>query len=215
MTKVYPNGTAAISSDATNRLINGNATTVLTVWKKSLLFNCNGYTVYDAKGNLVFRVDNYIKANKGEMLLMDATGKPLLTIRRKRLSLGDNWLVYEGETAVNPRYLVRKNVNILNTKSLAHVSRPATAGSSSAAAANNNKNVIMYEMEGSYAQRCCCVYDEKRRRVAEMKPKESVGGVTLGGDVLVLVIQPEMDAALAMAFLILLDQMFGSSKRLS
>ena len=56
---------------------------VLTVWRKSLLFNCSGFTVFDAKGSLVFRVDNYGSGSKGEVLLMDAAGKPLLTIRRK------------------------------------------------------------------------------------------------------------------------------------
>ena len=56
----------------------------LTVWKKSLVLNCNGFTVFDGRGNLVFRVDNYVAANKaGEIVLMDAIGKCLLTIRRK------------------------------------------------------------------------------------------------------------------------------------
>lgn len=60
-----------------------DAAAVLTVWKKSLLFNCTGFTVFDGKGNLVFRVDNYVAGNKSEIVLMDASGKPLLTIRRK------------------------------------------------------------------------------------------------------------------------------------
>lgn len=59
----------------------------LTVWKKSLLFNCKGFTVFDAKGNLVFRVDKYDKSNKGEIVLMDGAGNPLLTIRRKVKSI--------------------------------------------------------------------------------------------------------------------------------
>ncbi|RWR79110.1 protein LURP-one-related 8 [Cinnamomum micranthum f. kanehirae] len=79
MTKVYPN----IASEV-QRLDSGRCEPeVLTVWKKSLLFNCTGFTVFDAKGNLVYRVDNYVAGNKGEIVLMDAAGKPLLTIRRK------------------------------------------------------------------------------------------------------------------------------------
>ncbi|KAB5561857.1 hypothetical protein DKX38_006814 [Salix brachista] len=210
MAKVYPN-VAPTTAKEKQRLFNSksandalDAEVVLTVWKKSLLFNCHGFTVYDGKGNLVFRVDNYMatSGNNGEIVLMDAAGKPLLTIRRKRLSLGDNWLVYEGETAINPRFLVKKHVNILNTKYLAHVS-PASG---------SNKNV-MYEIEGSYAQRCCAVYDEKKRRVAEIKKKESVGGVAFGVDVFRLIVDPEMDTSVAMAMVILLDQMFGSPRR--
>ncbi|MGV7428878.1 LURP-one-related family protein, partial [Mycobacterium kansasii] len=32
----------------------------LTVWRKSLLLNCTGFTVFDCNGNIVFRVDNYV-----------------------------------------------------------------------------------------------------------------------------------------------------------
>lgn len=79
MTKVYPNTASEVQRRDSGR----HEAEVLTVWKKSLLFNCTGFTVFDAKGNLVFRVDNYVAGNKGEIVLMDAAGKPLLTIRRK------------------------------------------------------------------------------------------------------------------------------------
>jgi len=57
--------------------------TALTVWKKSLVFSCNGFTVFDSTGNLVFRVDNYPSDPNDEILLMDAAGIALLTMRRK------------------------------------------------------------------------------------------------------------------------------------
>lgn len=71
----------------------------------------------------------------------------------------------------------------------------------------------MYEIEGSYQQRRCAVYDEKRRLVAEMKRKEAMGGkVTLGLDVFHLVVyEPYIDSPTAMAIVIILDQMFESS----
>ncbi|XP_022730328.1 protein LURP-one-related 8-like [Durio zibethinus] len=211
MTKVYPNasfiGSNAISERPPKLLVEAETReeAILTVWRKSLLFNCNGFTVFDGKGNLVFRVDNYMEGNKGEILLMDATGNPLLTIRRKKMSLGDSWLVYEGETLVNPRLSVRKSVKILNNKCLAYVIPGNTN--------NRNKN-IMYEIEGSYSQRCCAVYDDKRRLVAEIRRKEAVGGVAFGTDIFRLVVQPDnIRTDFAMALVILLDQMFGSSSR--
>ncbi|KAL8224776.1 hypothetical protein R6Q57_017333 [Mikania cordata] len=209
MTKVYPKAVipALVSSDKP-RFFPESSTggrnlspVVLTVWKKSLLLNCDGFTVFDSKGNLVFRVDNYAASNKAEIVLMDAAGRSLLTIRRKRLSLTDSWLVYDGETTVNPRFTVTKYVNFLNTKSLAYVS---TTGS---------KKNVAYEIEGSYSHRCCGVFDSNRRRIAELKCKEAVGGVAFGGDVFRLVVQPEIDCAVAMALVVLLDQMFGGSSR--
>ena len=212
MTKVHPNA-ASFSSSSSGKLKKKTsevaaegettaATTVLTVWKKSLLLNCNGFTVIDGKGNLLFRVDNYVSGNRGEVVLMDATGKPLFTFRRKRLSIGDNWLVYDGETTVNPRFTAKKQVNLLNSKCLAQVISTSPT----------NKNKLMYEIEGSYAQRSCAVYDDRRRLVAEIKRKDAVGGASFGNDVFRLVVHPEIDTSVAMALVILLDQMFASFK---
>lgn len=137
----------------------------------------------------------------------------------QRLSLGDNWVVFEGEASVKPLFTARKHVNILNTKCLAHLlssssgnedhhqDHPACARSGT----GNRKKEVAYEIEGSYVQRCCAVYDNKRRKVAEIKRKEAVaGGVAFGADVFRLIVQPDMDTTLAMAFVILLDHMFGS-----
>ncbi|CAN0913564.1 Protein LURP-one-related 8 [Linum grandiflorum] len=218
MTKVYPNLASSCKGsrdEYDDPLIKKPAAgeqqqaVQLTVWKKSLLFNCNGFTVFDAKGNLVFRVDNYMAAASGEILLMDAAGNPLLTIRRKKkMSLADSWLVYEGETRENPMLCVRKKaMSMMNPRCLAQV---FSSGGS-----------LRYEIEGSFAQRCCVVYDhnnnEKRRRrsVVEILQKEAaVGGVTFGFDVFRMVVDTGLiETSLAMALVILLDQMYASPTR--
>ncbi|KAE8691050.1 50S ribosomal protein L17 [Hibiscus syriacus] len=94
---------------------------------------------------------------------------------------------------VNPRFSVKKYMNIMNTKCLAYV--------------NNRSNSVMYEIEGSYSRRNCAVYDDKRRLVAEIKRKEAVGEVAFGTDVFRLIVRPEyIGTESAMALLILLDQ---------
>lgn len=219
MTKVYPRATQAISKRTTEEnkhfLADKNAKSggILTVWKKSLLFNCDGFTVFDNKGNLVFRVDNYSVATKADINLMDASGNSLLTIRRKRLSMLDNWLMYKGETGTDPILSVKKHINLLNTKSLAHASASSSSSSCSRISANtNNKSRVVYEIEGSYTRRCCKIYDENKKIVAEIRPKEAtIAGVGFGLDVFHLIIHPEIDPAVAMALVILLDQMFRSS----
>ncbi|XP_064939299.1 protein LURP-one-related 8-like [Musa acuminata AAA Group] len=211
MPKVHPNAAAAAAESPTAEAsCDGRAraaeATALTVWRKSLLFNGNGFTVFDSKGNLVFRVDNYSSGSSDEIVLMDAAGKPLLTIRKKKLSLGDHWLVYDGEEAVNPRFAVKKHKGLLHsTKALARVTAPCTSGS---------KSRLVYDVEGSYSRRCCVVYDDRRRQLAEIKKKESAQGIALGLDVFRLIVEPELDAAFAMAVVILLEQMFGSRRSL-
>ena len=79
MTKVHPK----FPNTCEESLCDSKAAAVLTVWKKSLLFNCDGFTVYNSSGDLVFRVDNYMNSTKDKIVLMDASGLPLLSIRRK------------------------------------------------------------------------------------------------------------------------------------
>ncbi|KAL8139820.1 hypothetical protein V2J09_005841 [Rumex salicifolius] len=227
MTKVFPNSTfpatKAGGSGAWNMAgvgIGGGDPVVLTVWKKSLLMNCNGFTVYDGRGNLVYRVDNYVAGNRGEIVLMDAGGKPLLTIRRKRSSFGDSWMVYDGEKTVDPRFSFRRNVNFRNSKTLGQVTSGNAATSSSSPTSSPSKfyspssprKNVVYEIEGSYSQRSVSVYDNSRRCVAEIKPKQTAGGVALGVDVFRLITsRPYMETSTAMALVILIDQIFGSS----
>ncbi|KAJ1263391.1 hypothetical protein BS78_09G181100 [Paspalum vaginatum] len=179
----------------------------LTVWRKSLLFNCRGFTVFDASGDLVYRVDTYASDSRAEVVLMDAAGRPVLTVRRRKLvglGLGaDQWMVYPGEETrrLPPLYAVKRAAHYMRGggggKSMAHVAPcpgAKTGGGGGLA------------VDGSYLRRCCTVYDERRRAVAELRPspKEAVGS-----DVFRLVVQPGMEVSLAMAVVLALDQMFG------
>ena len=85
MMKVYPNAPSVESPSPSPLTAAGKdgKEEAVTVWRKSLLFNCEGFTVFDCKGDLRFRVDSYSLGRKSEIVLMDASGKSLFTIRRK------------------------------------------------------------------------------------------------------------------------------------
>lgn len=68
------------------RKTEGGVCTSLTVWRKSLIMSCNGFTVIDSTGNLAYRVDNY-SGRPVEVTLMDASGKPILTMRRPKVNI--------------------------------------------------------------------------------------------------------------------------------
>lgn len=116
MAKVHPNvvpvAAAAGPAGGERRGEEEEEAAALTVWRKSLLFNCKGFTVFDAKGNLAYRVDSYDTESGDEVVLMDAAGAPAFTVRRKRqLSLqGEQWLVFAGEADGRrpPVYAVRR-----------------------------------------------------------------------------------------------------------
>lgn len=50
---------------------------------KSLVLGGRGCTVFDEKGKIVYRVDNYSSRYRDEVNLMDSNGMVLFTIVRK------------------------------------------------------------------------------------------------------------------------------------
>ncbi|XP_062202724.1 protein LURP-one-related 8-like [Phragmites australis] len=204
MAKVHPNsGMPEPAATTSTSRAEEEQPTVLTVWRKSLLFNCDGFTVFDAKGNLAFRVDSYGSGRRAEVVLMDVAGKALLTIRRKKLSLAEHWVIYDGDAAAaakakaKPLLSVRRRVSLRASKALAHVTPLQVQGSSIS-------STEAYVVEGSYGRRACAVRDARGDAVAEVRRKESVGD-----DVFRLVADPRLGAPLAMGLVIALDEMFG------
>uniref|UniRef100_A0A0D9XWC1 Protein LURP-one-related 8 n=1 Tax=Leersia perrieri TaxID=77586 RepID=A0A0D9XWC1_9ORYZ len=198
MAKVHPNVAVQEqpSPSSSTIIASGEEEEVLTVWRKSLLFNCHGFTVFDSKGNLAFRLDSYSstwsRSRHAELLLMDAAGNPLLTIRRKRLSLSDQWIIYHGDSST-PLLSVRRRRRA-SKGAIAHV----TPMSSSLAMPEEG-----YVVEGSYGRRSCAVRDARGEAVAAVSRKDSVGD-----DVFRLVVRSQLGAALGMGILIAIDVMF-------
>lgn len=183
--------------------------TALTVWRKSLLFNCDGFTVFDATGGLAFRVDCYGTSSRRrrhaeDVVLMDATGVPLLTVRRRRLSLAEHWVIYDGDggevDAPKPLLSVRRchahASSSSKQKALAHVTPLTPALRES------------YVVEGSYARRCVAVRNARVEAVVEVRRKES----PVGDEVFRLVVPDprRLGTPLAMGIVMALDEMFGS-----
>jgi hypothetical protein len=213
MAKVHPNVTAPAGGRAAVEQ-EQQQPTVLTVWRKSLLFNCDGFTVFDATGGLAFRVDRYGSSSGSrrraeDVVLMDAAGKPLLTVRRKiKLGLREHWVVYQGDASAagaKPLLSVRRHHVGLHRrasdKMLAHITSLGSPSPSGAEAA-------AYMVEGSYRRRSCAVRDARGGASAvEVRRKESVGD-----DVFRLVVADyRMGTALSMGVVIALEQMFGGA----
>ncbi|KAG4172841.1 hypothetical protein ERO13_A11G023200v2 [Gossypium hirsutum] len=184
----------------------------LTVWRKSLVMSCNGFTVINSDGNVVYRVKTYIGQRPKELVLMDGVGNSILTMRRnKNLRLLDTWFIYGGEIGAHcistkrsekqPIFYVKKCINILhnNPNVLAYVYR-----------GRSSDEKYVYMIEGSYSHRSCKVVNEAKKVVAEIKRKDAIiGGVSFGVEVFMLIVEAGFDPGLAMALVLLLDQMFS------
>ncbi|XP_050382360.1 LOW QUALITY PROTEIN: protein LURP-one-related 12-like [Argentina anserina] len=170
--------------------------TYFTVSKTSLFFAGDGFSVYDRNAQLVFRVDSYgpDPHDRTEPVLMDATGSCLLTVRRKRPSLHHRWEGFVGERmeGQKPIFSVRRSSIIGRSSVTVEVFRDE------------------YHIEGSFAQRCCKIYNADKQPVAEIHRKVDVStNVVLGKDVFSLVLKPGFDPAFAMGLVLVLDQING------
>lgn len=175
--------------------------THFTVLKTSLFFAGDGFTVYDCKGQLVFRVDTYgPDSDKSELVLMDPSGKCLLTVRRKRPSLHQRWEGFLGE-------------RVEGQKAIFSVRRSSMIGRSGLTVDMYNNSGEEYQIEGSYAQRCCTILNAEKESVAEIRRKvDASANVRLGKDVFSLSLRPGFDRAFAMGLILVLDQIYGDDE---
>ncbi|XP_057533945.1 protein LURP-one-related 12 [Amaranthus tricolor] len=171
--------------------------THLTVCKTSLFFSGDGFTVYDCHGQLIFRVDSYGPdwRDQDELVLMDASGRCLLTVRRKRPSLHNRWEGFLGERTDG-------------SKPIFSVKRSSIIGRSGVTVETYQNTGEEYQIEGSFAQRCCTIYDSSSKQVmAEIRRKvDASSNVVLGKDVFSLLVKPGFDSAFAMGLVLVLDQ---------
>uniref|UniRef100_A0A453KCY8 Protein LURP-one-related 8 n=1 Tax=Aegilops tauschii subsp. strangulata TaxID=200361 RepID=A0A453KCY8_AEGTS len=102
MSRIHPNAEASrrLLRDGAGAGAAEAAPACYTVWMRSSMGfqGTDGFSVYDAGGELAFRVDNYSRRRKifaGELTLMDGHGAPLLSLRPQIISMHDQWNCYK------------------------------------------------------------------------------------------------------------------------
>ncbi|CAH8255586.1 unnamed protein product [Arabidopsis lyrata] len=196
MVKIHPDKVFTVDSSAGEDKISPYLTTgkeSFTIWMRSLVFHSKGCTVYDSKGNLIYRVDNYNSKSCSEVYLMDLFGKILFTLRQKKLRLFKSW---EGYNSTGTRFRLRKNFKI------------SPRGSSS------SYKVVMVPRRANDDQQQSCykivsrksiftIEDGSGRLMAEVKKKQSsIKSLDLGKDVLTMMVEPQVDHSLIMGIVI-------------
>lgn len=87
MARIYPQtSSSSTSSSCSSNCISKYVTTkreTFTLWMKSLVFHGNGCAVFDSKGQLVYRIDNYNKKCSKQVHLMDLQGTILFSLCKK------------------------------------------------------------------------------------------------------------------------------------
>ncbi|KAL0283951.1 UNVERIFIED_CONTAM: protein LURP-one-related 11 [Sesamum angustifolium] len=183
MAKVHPTTSTTSSSCHES---SSSEREVFTVWMKSLVIGSNGCTVFNSKGEIVFRVDNYQTRCSREVLLMDYNGRVLFSIKRKKLLIFRSW---EGYKWTNSEFDPEKGEWFKVRRKCKFFSR----GISSChviLGCNKTGGHCSYKVVGLEGKPTMKITDCTGRVLAEVMQKQSSGGVSLGDDVLSLMVEP-------------------------
>ncbi|AEE33020.1 Eukaryotic translation initiation factor 2B (eIF-2B) family protein [Arabidopsis thaliana] len=162
-----------------------------TIWMRSLVFHSKGCTVFDSKGNLIYRVDNYNSKSCSEVYLMDLYGKILFTLRQKKLGLFKSW---KGYNSTGTRFQLRKNFKIL------------PKGSSSSYKVVMGSRIVDGDHQSCYKivkrKSVFTIEDGSGRLLAEVKKKQSnIKSLDLGKDVLTMMVEPQLETEIFEEFI--------------
>ncbi|XP_059645669.1 protein LURP-one-related 5-like [Cornus florida] len=195
--------------------INRPSPSVLTVWKRSSMTfqGTDGFTVFDSHGTLAFRVDNYTRkspCSTGGLVLMDGTGKALLSLKPQILSMQLQWNAYRGgedECGKSSRlFAMRRPISLINNSSK-YEAEIFIGGPT-----KGSQPTPDFRIEGSFARRNCKIIKTSTSSpsgqvlVAKISRKKVNKTVMLNDDVFSLQVQPGFDLQLIMAFVVVLDR---------
>ncbi|KAL5058280.1 hypothetical protein RYX36_029884 [Vicia faba] len=119
----------------------------LVIMRKVMTVSEGNFSVSDPNGNILLKVkDSHLTHRR---VLVDVAGNPIATLRRKRVTMHDRWVVFRGEsTKANDLIftLKRSSRNQFKTKLNVYL------------AGNTKESVCDFQVNGSWLQRSCAIY---------------------------------------------------------
>ncbi|EOA32816.1 hypothetical protein CARUB_v10016127mg [Capsella rubella] len=190
MVKIHPDLTTSGAGEETSSPYLTTEKESFTIWMKSLVFNTNGCTVFNSKGRIIYRVDNYNSKSCREVYLMDLSGHVLFTLRRQKFGLFKTWEGYRSssgtaESTSKLEYFRVKNKVFQISNKDSSSSYRVVAGSC------RNDEQYCYKMVNRGAS--LAIEDNSGKLLAEVKRKQSRNGLKLGEDVLTMTVESQVD----------------------
>ncbi|KAL1207300.1 Protein LURP-one-related 11 [Cardamine amara subsp. amara] len=190
MKKVHPDQTTVSAGEETSSPYLTTEKESFTIWMKSLVFNTNGCTVFNSKGDIIYRVDNYNSKSCREVYLMDLSGQVLFTLRRQKFGLLKTWEGYrspsgKSKSATKLSYFrVKNNVFQIPNKD---------SSSSYRVIAGSCRHDAQYCYNMVNRGSSLAIEDNCGKLLAEVKRKQSKNGLELGEDVLTMMVEAQVD----------------------
>ncbi|KAK9128237.1 hypothetical protein Syun_017034 [Stephania yunnanensis] len=153
---------------------------VLTVWKRSSMSfqGTDGFTVFNDKGRLAFRVDNYSRKTR-RLLLMDGAGRALLTLRPQILSLQYQWNEFEGEEVCGKRSSRYTTTPVFSMRRKSMIGNKTESKDFIGGCTRHSNKAPDFRIEGSFRRRSCSIRGPNGELVAEMSRKKVINKRTV------------------------------------
>ncbi|XP_059668109.1 protein LURP-one-related 15-like isoform X1 [Cornus florida] len=169
----------------------------LAIVRKMLAITDGNFVVTDLNDNLMFKLKEKIMAIHDRLVLLDAAGKPIVTLQEKIWTAHSRWQVFRGDSK-DPADLLfsAKTSSIIQLKTKLNVYL----------ANNTAEEVCDFKVEGSWFERSCVIYaGESTNIIAQMHKKHTVESVLLGKDKFMVTVYPNVDYAFIVALIVILD----------
>ncbi|KAL3617410.1 hypothetical protein CASFOL_037731 [Castilleja foliolosa] len=170
----------------------------LTIVRKMMTLSEGNFGVRDMNGNLMFKVKGKFFSLHDRRVLLDAAGKPIITLRQKLLSAHRRWVAFRGEStnAKDPLFSVKKS-SLFQMKTKLDVFL----------ASNTAEKACDFKIEGSWFDSSCVIYaGNSNNIIAQMHRNHSAQSILLGKDSFGVTVYPNVDYAFIVALVVLLEE---------
>ncbi|XP_062094851.1 protein LURP-one-related 10-like isoform X4 [Humulus lupulus] len=170
----------------------------LAIVQKVLTITDGNFGVTDVNGNLIFKVKGFLLSLRDRRVLLDAAGRPIITLREKLLSAHERWQVFRGDSTDSRDLLFSaKRSSLIQMKAKLDVFL-----------ANNTKEEVCdFKVKGSWFERSCVVYaGESSTIVAQMHKKHTAQSILFGKHNFMVTVYPNIDYAFIVSLIVILDE---------
>lgn len=173
-------------------------TLVFTVQRKKRNKTCSGadLVISDSDGQLIARVDGRECSLRDKRVVRNASGEPLVTLRRKLVSINHKWEAFRGEKTDPARMLFSaRTSSVLQLKTSVNVYMPY----------NTEEEQWNFKVKGDYLERSSVFY-YGARTIAELSRKRSENKELLEKDIFLVKVHPGVDYLFIISLVVVLDE---------
>ncbi|KAL2548908.1 Protein LURP-one-related 15 [Forsythia ovata] len=178
----------------------------LLIDKKAFTLRSTRYLVTSADGNLMFKVKKFPLSFHGTLVVLDTSGNPVITLRPKKLTYHSRWQVFRGESTDDKDLIfsVKKSSRFQsNTKLDVFL------------ASNTSEENCDFKVEETHSDGSCDIFaGNSSTPIAQMDNKRT-GSIFSRKDKLVVNVSPNVDYAMIVSLIIILDDFVSGSSPIS